>query len=997
MKTNPTRHRTPRIGLLAPLLIATLILVGGLNSAAAPPAQTGAPFEARPLPPEALSWGGSPAVSAQASRSPKLDSSLDGLAAAAQDSPQTALALALSRSLKLSGDRVQVQIVTHAAGLQRAIQAVAESGGEVTKIGSDAALIQGWLPVTALEAVAAHDDIYRIHRPAELIYLEHPQAGSVTTEGLAALNGPAWHTAGYRGAGVKIGIIDGGFLGYTGLLGTDLPASVTAKNFVDGETDGQVDGTSKHGTACVEIIYDVAPDATFYLAKIATNLDLQAAVAWLKDTHHVDVISTSIGWYHLTPGDGTGEFADLVQDARDAGILWATAAGSVREAHWGGLYYDPGGTDTHHYNLEQDVNYFGPGDGNAYLIPAGYPVTVLLRWDDWTVVNQDYDLFLLRWNGESWDIVAESSQVQDGSPGQTPTEDVSIVASGASAPYGFVIVRYDSDRAVNFEVFAPNPGARLDEILPARSLANLADAPDVVSVAAVDVVSPYPQEVFSSEGPTNGPGGAETGGFIKPDIAAYSSVSTVSYGTTDKFSGTSAAAPHVAGAAALVLNAYPAYTPNQVESFLEGRAVDMGASGMDTIYGYGRLHLGAPPSATTTTPSPSPTPTGTVTRTATPTVTRTPTPTITRTPTARLLFLPLVLKSGLCDIYEPNDSIAAAWGPLISGQDYRARLCKGDYEDNYYLNALHTQPLVVRIRLPAALVNHTDAWIYHESNLKTPLPGCGRGPITSTDETVSCAITLDGRYTIRLYTHDSNVYYENNQDYILTATFAPQGGTPVSRTLLSVGDATVLEGYSGFNTGTAADMWAGYDDGMEPDGKIVRSLIKFDLSSVPAGATVQSAKLRVYYMGYYDFSNRERTITAYRCVGNWTELGVNWNNKPSPGTAYGSVVIISNTNWGWRELDVQGLVQGWVNGSIPNQGVMLRGPEVSGADSSYRTFSTREGPNAPQLAITYLAVAAASPPPTMQAPVPAGPSLREQLGSPSAPTDADGREQQMSR
>ena len=63
----------------------------------------------------------------------------------------------------------------------------------------------------------------------------------------------------------------------------------------------------------------------------------------------------------------------------------------------------------------------------------------------------------------------------------------------------------------------------------------------------------------------------------------------------EKFNGTSSATPHVAGAAALVKGAYPAYTPAQIRSFLEGRAVDMGASGKDNIYGYGRLSLGAPP------------------------------------------------------------------------------------------------------------------------------------------------------------------------------------------------------------------------------------------------------------------------------------------------------------------------------------------------------------------------------------------------------------------
>jgi subtilisin family serine protease len=1039
------------LGLVSLLLMAALVLASSFHSFAAPFPQQSAPFETMSLPAGALSWDADPIADLRALRNPKLDSTLADVATRAEDSIQRALASARSQSLRLSGDRVHVQIVTHAAGLQRAIQAVIEAGGEVTKVGNDAALIQGWLPLNALETVAADDDVYLIRRPAELVLLEDAQAGNSTTEGLAVINGPAWHAAGYKGAGVKIGIIDGGFEGYSTLLGTDLPTTVTVKNFVDDESDAQVDGTTKHGTACAEIIHDIAPDSTLYLAKIETNVDLQEAVAWLKDTQHVDIISTSIGWYNMTPGDGTGEFADLVQDARNADILWVTAAGVTREAHWGGLYYDPQATGLHCYNATQNINYFGPGNGDAYAIPAGYEVNVSLRWDDWTQVDQDYDLYLLRWNGSAWDAVAASEDLQDGGPAQSPTEQIAYVTTGSATAYGFAIARFNSDRAVNLEVFAPDPGVRLDEILHARSLVNLADAPRVMSVAALDVSAPYPQEPYSSEGPTNGPGGAETGGFVKPDIAGFANVSTESYGTTDKFAGTSPATAHVAGAAALVLSAYPAYNPDQLQSFLEGRAVDMGPAGMDTMYGHGRLYLGDPSGSQTptlsTTLTRTPTPTGTViqTLTATRTATQTPTPTrtviqtvtatrtatqtptptrtITRTPTLKSVFLPVLGKKMLaaCDPYEPNDSRGSAWGPLVSGQEYQARLCLGDNEDNYYLNAQPTQHLVVRIRLPATLVSLTYAWIWYESDA-LPVPGCGRGPITTGDETIDCPITLAGRYTIRLYTRDPTIHYDNMQFYSFSATFAPQpvltptatqtlvqGTTPTptrtlaptsipgSRTLVAIADATILEGYPGTNAGTTQDMWAGYDDGMNPNGLIVRSLIKFDLSSLPANAAVQSAKLRVYYLGYRDYPNRVRTTTAYQISGDWTESGVTWDSKPSPGTAYGGVEIAANSNWGWSELDVRDLVQSWVNGSVTNQGVMLRGPEASGSDSSYRAFSTREGPYPPELVVNYLAAAAVSQASETATAVLTGPRLRDHLGSSAAPIDASGREQQELR
>jgi subtilisin family serine protease len=101
-------------------------------------------------------------------------------------------------------------------------------------------------------------------------------------------------------------------------------------------------------------------------------------------------------------------------------------------------------------------------------------------------------------------------------------------------------------------------------------------------------------ESFSSRGPT-------IDGRTKPDLAAPDWVSSFSYGPfggcggQSGFAGTSAAAPHVAGAAALVKSANPSWGANELQAYLEANALDLGVPGRDSSFGAGRLALGAAP------------------------------------------------------------------------------------------------------------------------------------------------------------------------------------------------------------------------------------------------------------------------------------------------------------------------------------------------------------------------------------------------------------------
>nr|WP_314591512.1 autotransporter outer membrane beta-barrel domain-containing protein [uncultured Serratia sp.] len=82
-----------------------------------------------------------------------------------------------------------------------------------------------------------------------------------------------------------------------------------------------------------------------------------------------------------------------------------------------------------------------------------------------------------------------------------------------------------------------------------------------------------------------------------PGTKVYSSIiegNSVDNLTTGyaKYSGTSMAAPHVAGSVAVLMERFPYMTGAQVATVLKTTTTDMGAPGIDALYGWGMINLG---------------------------------------------------------------------------------------------------------------------------------------------------------------------------------------------------------------------------------------------------------------------------------------------------------------------------------------------------------------------------------------------------------------------
>lgn len=441
------------------------------------------------------------------------------------------------------------------------------------------------VPLEMIKAQLASEDPGAIF--ARLTELEHviavrlpdprvSEGSTIEGEGVDIIDGDDWHDAGFTGAGLRIGVLDLGFAGYQDLLGVELPDDVTIETF------GWYDEEEIHGTACAEIIHEVAPGAELFFAWYdGSDAAMGMAVEWLE-SYGVDIISHSAGGL-VGPRDGSEWDAQLVDDLATRGILWVNSAGNAAKSHYRGIFTDEDGDGFHE---------FAPGEQMLALYNRGY-VKVFLSWeDDWEAASRDYELFLYDAAGNELDYSVDE---QSGEAGQRPVEGI-WYETGGDTVYA-VVGAFEIDQAVTLDIFVH--GADVEYPSADYSICPPADAVRSLTVGAAnwqnDSLASY-----SSQGPTSD-------GRLKPEISAPAGVSGASYGM-EEFHGTSASCPHVAGAAALVWQAHPEFDRQQVVDFLLNNALDLGVTGPDTGFGFGRLQLLSPPSEVPPTPVPPDTP-----------------------------------------------------------------------------------------------------------------------------------------------------------------------------------------------------------------------------------------------------------------------------------------------------------------------------------------------------------------------------------------------------
>lgn len=555
----------------------------------------------------------------------------------------------LQNGVKVAGNKTLVDI--RGTVTDDLTKALTNAGATLKAVSTRYGSIRADLPVSAIRAIAGRADVRRIEvaggamtarqlnphaKPAPPESKEAKaariarntqaaladRAGEIDSAGDRAHNADtARENIGVTGVGVKIcALSDGVDSLATSQAGGELPAvDVLATQA----------GSGDEGTAMLEIIHDVAPNAALGFAT-AFNSDASFAdnIRALRFELDCDIIVDDVIYFKEAPFQDW-IIAQAVNDVIADGAMYFSSAGNEGNtvdgtaAHWEGDFVNSGQVIgkfagyAHDFDPSENTQVFEPiSDASS----AGVPV--LLNWSDpLGASDNDYDLYMLDAQGN---VVAASQDYQTGTQdayervdtpffGGTGLRLAIVKFSGADRYLSLSALRGRfSDSADGLKAFN-TPGVTFGHSA-ARGAFSVAAAPadeplpfDLEPGDPPNPSGPFPDsfgpdtqlERFTSDGPRKvfyeadgtpiTPGDvSSTGGEVrqKPDITAADGVRT-SVGGFDPFYGTSAAAPHAAAIAGLVLSGNPGIDPAEIRAAMVNTAIDIQAPGFDGRSGHG--------------------------------------------------------------------------------------------------------------------------------------------------------------------------------------------------------------------------------------------------------------------------------------------------------------------------------------------------------------------------------------------------------------------------
>jgi hypothetical protein len=490
---------------------------------------------------------------------------------------------------------------------------IASVGGVATDPSPEWGMIRASVPLGTIETIAAHDDVESIQSAAEA----RTNVGALTSHGYVTHEANRVVRTGIDGTGVTVGVLSDSASPacISALIATgDLPPST----FVLPGQQGPVNG-SDEGCAMMEIVHDMAPGTNLLFATAFRGVASFANNILALQTAGANVLVDDVTYFNEGAFQD-GPIARAVNQVTANGAIYFSSAansGSLTfgtSGTWEGDFL-PNGAVGPPIGEPGTVHNFGtlgaPQDFDVLTVPSSF---ISLKWSDpLRASTNDYDLFILNSTGTT--VKGFSVSAQTGT--QDPYEFISQGAScGTPSARGYCPAA--GDRIVVVLFAGEQRALRIDtnrgqlSIQTAGSTYGHNGGASTVSTAATYWNSartgtrPFtgaenPNEIFSSDGPRkiffNPDGTAITpGNFLfstnggitlqKPDIAAADGVSVKTPGFLPFF-GTSAAAPHAAGIAALIRSVQPTWTPAEVRNAITSTALDSMEPGIDRDSGYG--------------------------------------------------------------------------------------------------------------------------------------------------------------------------------------------------------------------------------------------------------------------------------------------------------------------------------------------------------------------------------------------------------------------------
>jgi hypothetical protein len=459
-------------------------------------------------------------------------------------------------------------------------------------------LVQGWVPSGAVDAVAALDCVRAVKPPA---YPAREGAGAVSTAGDDILGASAARSAfNVTGAGVMVGVISDGVDHLVDSVQTgDLPLGVQVLQA----------GSGDEGTAMLEIVHDIAPGSPLGFYGIVSSADMVNGIDSLAAAG-AKVVVDDVSFFS-EPKFQDGMIAQTARGFATGGRVYVTAAGNRALQHYRAPYnrLTGQGYPSSAYPAVHNFGSGGPDIGNTLLLPPGCSLTAHLQWNNpFGVSADDFDLVIGRSSDLAVLAASTAFQTGDGDPYEAATFSnntgtflivfIAVAEFQLTSPPESLILDFFA-----LESCTGDPG--LQYVTPSESLPGNHAVEEALPVAALGASTPTVAEPYSSQGPASI-------SFPVPavrNVPALSGIDCVATETGElgffflPFCGTSAAAPHVAGVAALLIERVPTASSEQLRAMLTGTALDLGPPGFDTTYGFGRVNAFAALQSASANPS----------------------------------------------------------------------------------------------------------------------------------------------------------------------------------------------------------------------------------------------------------------------------------------------------------------------------------------------------------------------------------------------------------